>query len=323
MSTCRERLIFFLFVACFLAVPTSGDEVLLDTGIKVKGKVISRNREKVVVLVGKKRMEFKSEEVVSLTIIPPKEFKQGEEALKCGDIRAAIGYFRTIAEKERGLFAEDALERLVQCYARLGQLDEAIEKYLTMVKLFPETGYAGHFPWHMSVSTTPRISSKWDGTAGKLVRIIQIWLSVCRNEVSDARAELKPFLGTEANGATYEAAYIVLLRWMFETGMFDELTSMKPKLLESHGKTLAAWGNYWRGRAYLKKGDGAHAALSFLRVVELYPGYDVLAGDSLFMVANYFENNNKRQKALAAYREVYQRFPVCMLSDTARKRAGG
>ncbi|NOZ21059.1 MAG: tetratricopeptide repeat protein [Planctomycetes bacterium] len=319
------RPVYVLAFFLSLASLSWADEVILKSGISLKGQVVGRNSRQVAIMSSGRKMTYKTDDVVSVKLDPLPEFEEGKKHLAEGNVAAAIRAFERVLSGPRVLFQEDARAELVFCYFRSGRPDDAVAAFLDMVREAPDSRHRWRFPWHYEgeLGNASRIRKEIESArhATGLRSALEAWVALVSGNIAEAQSKI-PFLLRDKDPVVAGVGIILQIRLLYQSKDLEECMKLAAQQKPKAPDDVQPWLDYWRGRCFLAKKDYPRAALAFLHVPTLYPQNECLAGDSLYLVGQCFEKMGETDRARREYAALMSQFPAAMAADQARKRAG-
>ncbi|MEW6356186.1 MAG: tetratricopeptide repeat protein [Planctomycetota bacterium] len=310
-------------VSWLLVSVLCADEIVLSSGITLKGQVVERNSKQVVIVSSGRKIAYKASEVGTVKLDPLPEFEEGQKLLAEGNVAAAIRAFEKVLNGDRVLFQEDARAKLVFCYFRTGRPGDAVAAFLEMLRKAPDSRHRSGFPWHYEGElTAPMQIRKTIAEARKTVNLapaLDAWVSLVAGETAGAQKQISALVQSK-DPVTAGIGTILQLRLLFESGKLVEYTRLVAEKKWTARDDVWAWIWYWEGRRLMAEKDYPRAALALLHAPAVYPENECLAGDCLYLVGQCFEKMNQKDRARNEYAALMSQFPIALAADQARKR---
>ncbi|MBM4078688.1 MAG: tetratricopeptide repeat protein [Planctomycetes bacterium] len=312
-------------LACF------ADELVLKNGIRVQGEITAADFEKVtIVTAAGKPMAYKRDEIKTITRSEPESFAKAQSLLANGDYDGAIGLYEQAAKGTQNAWhVENARARLIECYCASGQWDKAAQTYLALAKASPSSLFLTYVPvpknsGQVKTEALGSLDKAAEGLMGlpaAAARAVKCAGFIVADKPADARRELDALAAIKDPRAA-KLSTACQAHLLVSQKQHDKALELLRGPVANNDGSESPWLAFWQGSCYLAKSDHARAALAFLRAPVLDPQFSLIAGDCLFMAGQCFDKLGQKDKALAAYREVVEKYPVSRFWSEAKQSTG-
>jgi len=320
-----------VFMAVLLAMPQNGraqDTVWIASEdgqgrTKLTGRVLDYTGQQLrLELPGGRQQDYPSAQVRGIETVYGQQQTLADEAFAQGQFEPALQLYRKAIESEsRSWVRRQIAARMVVCYQALGQVQQAVETFLLLVRSDPDTPDFGCIPlaWTFKDTgpTVQQAATQWLAKndlpaavllgASHLLTGNQRSLAVSRLEHLTASADARIALLAQAQLWRTELPKATLAQVNLWEGTVERLP-----------ESLRGGPCFVVGQAYVRLEQWEKAATALLRVPILHAQQRPLAAAALIEAGGCLEHLGRRTEAAGLYREAAEKYPETALAAEAQ-----
>ena len=311
-------------------IPAAADEVVLTTGIVLRGRVLRANEGEVVVQTEDGRqVQFPRPRVARITLIPPAVLRLANDLQASARYAAAAdAYQHAAAVLEPGVLRERARVALVNCLLATGEEARAVEAFLDLVSDSPDSyavpalplfGGTLNDPAGVLVALKKREAGISNDRARLVLRALQFWAHLALADEAQA-ARAADDLGRDDHPDARSMAAVCRGWRQFRSGRpaeaaegIERVRLRLTPFARPHAEVLLA-------QCYGDQGKQQEGLLAALRVAFGYEEYPHLAAEGLYLAGERFAALKQPDRALAMFRQLVKVCPASTRAAQARRR---
>jgi len=292
---------------------------------KLTGRVLDyTGRVLEMEMAGGLKRSYPAENVVKIETQCSPQQTEADALFARGEFASALAlYGQARAADSRTWVRRQITARMVWCHRALGQLHEAGEEFLVLVRSDPDTPYFDCIPLAWVPSQPPvaleQAAREWlhreDLPAAVLLGASHLMPTAMRSAALARLGQLA------AEGDPRIAALAVAQAWRAAVATADpgQLDSWQ-RAIERMPEAIRPGPYYVLGQALAQQGQWEEAALSLLRVPILYGKHRALAARALLDAGRSLEKLDRTAGASRLYRELLESYPDARAAGEARAR---
>jgi len=317
-------------LAAAVIAPASADEIVLTTGIPVRGRVLRADETEVVVLTEDgRRARFPRTKVARIRLISPAALRLADDLYTNGHYAAAAdAYQRAATALGAGLLRERTRVRLVQCLVASGEDVRAVVAFLDLVRDHPNSSAAVALPlFGMDLNDPAGVIAALEERERdvandrvlRLLRALKFWAHLSKGEAKEAARLADDLAGDD--DPTARSLAVVCRGWQrWRAGQaadaVRQVEAAKPRLTavaRPHADVLLA-------QCHAALGQHREALLAALHLAFAYDDYPHLAAEGLYRAGLSCLALTQQRRALEMFQRLVTLYPASRRVAGARRR---
>lgn len=302
------------------------DTVTLSSGddgkgrIEISGNVVDYTGIEVTIgTVGGSERSYPAGRVVSIDTRWPDGYQQGGEELDAGKYSQASKLLTAaVRADQRAWVRRLAMEKLMDCYAAVGDLGSAGRLLVELAKSDPTTPAMRRAPlaWHSGTQVAPAVVAEWQASNQPAAQLLAASYSLSG---SDRAAALETLASLARGGDEQVARLAEMQQWRTQvvTASSSDVERWEKRLAELPD-SLQAGGWLVVGDTHRQLRQADAAALAYLRASMLADRRPQLAAAAMLRAAKTLEADGKQDEAQQLVAELMRDYPKTAAASEAK-----